>query len=271
MAIVGNKGSKTKKPAKLTDPGWLTPDVRTRYKTGAGPISGVDLGRIKSQVETERELGFGAFSPEDNTTAQQRAYDETIKNLSKPTGGSGGPSSLDKYTRMIQNMLTSGSYNKPYEDLQSKLEGMYGTAGGQIGSSMDQLKSFLQGQTNPYAGFQTQEVQATPALAGLLESQGVSKSPLEQLAAVTQAQNTGQSTAFQNLINSMRDIQGAQTSGAIGDVERQRTDLANQLEQSRLGYGAQLAQKGIDQQTKLLELLMSAVAKGGRLKKGRIM
>lgn len=258
MAIGSTSGG-TKKRTSNTTP----KQTYVRNLAGAPTKTARNIINYKGSQPTD-------LTSQDLGATESDAYTNALKALTAGAGGTGN-TSLNRYTRMIQNMLTSGSYNKPYEGLQSQLETMYGTANKQIGSYMDTLKSALQAQTNPYAGFQAQQVQTTPELASLLESQGVSKSPLEQLAAVTQAQNTGQSTAYQNMVNSLGNIYGAQMAGGITDVDRQRTDLLNNLEQAKLGYGAQIAQKGVDQQTKLLELLLGAVEKGGALKKGRIM
>lgn len=186
------------------------------------------------------------------------------------TGTGAGLSALDRYTRAIQNMLTSGSYRKPQDDLLARLQTMYGQAQPQINTAMDNLAGFLQGQTNPYAGLQAQTTQATPALSELLKSQGVDQTPLQQLAAVTQAQNTGQSTAFQNLIGSMQNMWQGNQAGQLADVNTQRADLQTQLENARLGAGAQLETKSAGQQQDLMTMLLSALAQGGRAKKGRL-
>lgn len=185
-------------------------------------------------------------------------------------GGPSGPSALDRYTQAIQGMLTSGSYRQPQDDLMARLQTMYGQAQPQINTAMDNLTGFLQGQTNPYAGLQAQTTQATPALSELLQSQGVDQTPLQQLAAVTQAQNTGQSTAFQNLIGSMQNMWTGNQAGQIQDVASQKADLQTQLENSRLGAGTQLETKAAGQQQDLMTMLLSAISKGGKPGKGSL-
>jgi hypothetical protein len=191
--------------------------------------------------------------------------------LEPPSGtGAGGLSSLDRYTRAIQNMLTSGSYRKPQDDLLAKLTEMYGQAQPRINTAMDNLSSFLGAQTNPYAGLEAQRTEVSPdsMLSELLQSQGVNQTPLQQLAAVTQAQNTGQSTAFQNLIGSMQNMWQGNQAGQLADVNTQRADLQTQLENSRLGAGAQLNKDAAGQQQDLMKLLLEALSKGGRPNKG---
>lgn len=226
----------------------------------------------KPSTRTPQQLGVKS----DAQIAREAA---AVTPKPKPTTGAGKPtlSAMDRYTQMIQGMLTSGSYNKPYDDLLTRLNSFYGGEDGQsgakgrIGSAMDNLTTFLQGQANPYAGLQAQTAQTTPALNKFLQSQGVSDTPLGQYAEVVNAQNAGAGTAFQNLANTLGGIYGANQAGQISDVGVQRTDLLNQLEQSRLGYGAQLAEKGLDQRNELLKLLMGSVAKGGKPKAGELM
>jgi hypothetical protein len=150
---------------------------------------------------------------------------------------------------------------------------MYGQAQPQINTAMDNLTGFLQGQTNPYAGLEAQRTEVSPdsMLSELLQSQGVNQTPLQQLAAVTQAQNTGQSDAFQNLIGSMQNMWQGNQAGQLADVNTQRADLQTQLENSRLGAGAQLNKEAVGQQQDLMKMLLSALAKGGKPKKGRLL
>jgi hypothetical protein len=206
------------------------------------------------------------------TPAQLAAEAAAI--VGEDTSGTGtgaakaAPSALDRYTQQLQAMLTGGSYRKPYEDLQTQLSNLYSGAGTQINTAMNNLDTFLKGQANPYANVQAQTTQVTPALSELLQSQGVSANPLQQLAAVTQAQNAGQATAFNNLAGALSGIYGANQVGQSADVAQQRTDLQNQLTQANLGYGAQLQQQATDKQKSLMEMLLTAISKGGKPKKG---
>ena len=168
-------------------------------------------------------------------------------------------------------MLTSGSYRQPQDDLLAKLKEMYGQAQPQVNTAMDNLSGFLQGQANPYAGLQAQTTQATPALSELLQSQGVNQTPLQQMAAVTQAQNTGQSTAYQNLIGSMGNMWKGNQAGQIQDVASQKADLQTQLQNSLLGAGTQLNTKAAGQQQDLMSMLLTALSKGGKAKKGALL
>lgn len=256
--------------AKKKDYTYSEANTRKELGYGSGPLSSMDLMRVKNSMLRQKqalESGRTPIMPSD----VQRRLDEANKiNPTPNVSGSGGPSALDRYTQQLQQMLTSGAYRKPYEDLQSQLQGLYGQAGTQIGSSMDALKASLQGQANPYAGFQAQQTQVTPQLSELLASQGVSQNPLQQLAAATQAQNAGQAAAYNNLVGSMGQIYGANQAGNISDVDAQRAQLQNQLEQSRLGYGSQIAQDATKQQQNLMTMLLTALSKGGKAKKGRL-
>lgn len=178
-------------------------------------------------------------------------------------------SPLDSYTQALQKML-QGSYRQPYDELTNQLNTMGQQAEGTVGSSMDQLQQFLQGQANPYTGFKAQQTQVSPALSGLLQSQGVSTDPLQQYAATINAENTGQATAFQNLANTLGSLYGAQQQGALTDVAQNRANLQSQLAASRMGMGSQINQQAMGQRNQLMELLLSALAKGGQPRGGRL-
>lgn len=188
----------------------------------------------------------------------------------KGAGGGGGPNALDRYTRQLQSMLTSGSYAKPYGDLEAKLGELYGQAQPKINEAMTNLQTTLQSMQNPYENFQAQTTQVTPELSQLLQSQGVNANPLQEMAALTQAQNAGQSTAFGNLANTLKGLYGANQTGMVQDVATQQANLTNALEQSRLGFGAQIANQRMDKQNSLMQQLLAAIAKGGRPNAGRM-
>jgi hypothetical protein len=107
--------------------------------------------------------------------------------------------------------------------LQSQLTGAYDKSTADIDQAYASLEALLRGQANPFADYQAQQAQVSGGLAELLGSQGVSNLPVQQLGAALQAQNTGQSTAFQNLANVMRDLYGASQQGSLADVGRMRT------------------------------------------------
>lgn len=254
----------------------LTSEERKRFGVGKGPVSSTEMARaqraIKNKKETEAGGGtyvtgqdiFNAF-----TKGKKSAADSLGAGAGAGAGGS-GPNALDRFTRQLQAMLTGGSYGKPYDDLQTNLANLNQQASGTINSSMDALKTALQGQANPYANFQAQSTQVSPELSQLLASQGVPTTPLEQMAAATQAQNTGQATAFQNLVGSLGTIYGANQAGQISDVDAQRANLQNMLAQQAQGMGAQLAEKKQGRQSELLTMLLSSLAKGGRPNAGRL-
>jgi len=244
----------------------------TTKKTSKGPRQYGSLRAAEygsSKIGTyERNVPFAA------TPSFEEDEDFSYKDSSAPASGTGakkaGPSALDRFTRQLQAMLTGGSYGKPYDNLQESLANLNQKASGTINSSMDALKAALQGQANPYANFKAQSTQVTPELSQLLASQGVPTTPLQQMAAATQAQNTGQATAFQNLVGSLGTIYGANQAGQISDVDAQRANLQNMLTQQTQGMGAQLAEKKQGRQSELLTMLLSSLAKGGRPNAGRL-
>lgn len=225
-----------------------------------------------SKADTAKKNNIPQMSPEDVTSQAEALYKKWLASQSsgRGKGGGGGPNALDRYTRQLQSMLTSGSYAKPYGDLETKLNEMYGQAQPKINEAMTNLQTTLRGMQNPYENFQAQTTQVTPELSQLLQSQGVNANPLQEMAALTQAQNAGQSTAFGNLANTLKGLYGANQAGMVQDAATQQADLTNALEQSRLGFGAQIANQRMDSQNALIKQLLDAIAKGGRPNAGRM-
>jgi hypothetical protein len=271
------------------------------------------------------------------TQLEEAAREEALKNIGA-TGGAGGPSTLDRYTQMLQGMLKRGDYTSgsrgaladylsgqeqmrqnEYDrmagryqtrgaDLLRQLGVVSGQAEGTVGSAFDQLQNYLQtNQSNPYAQFQAAGLgEAAPAptaaLADVLATQGVNRSPVDEYANMLTQQNAAQANAFQNIANVLSAGQAQSNVGRLQDVAAQRAltmrDLAGQRAGMQFGVNAQTqdlldrlmaedaktaretAQFGLEQRfnlanqeeaqrQNLLELLMNAVAKGGRTK-GRL-
>jgi hypothetical protein len=252
--------TKKKKPAK---PAVVDGRLRTLQQQNATNVS---------KGGTAKNEGYTQSTPEDVAAAADAMYKKWMASqaTSNKKSGSSGPSALDRYTRQLQSMLTGGSFAQPYKDLETKLGELYGQAQPQINDAMTNLQTTLQGMQNPYANFQAQTTQVTPELSQLLQSQGVPTNPLQEMAAATAAQNAGQSTAFGNLAGMLGTIYGANQQGMVGDVATQRANLTNALEQSRLGFGAQIGNQRMDQQSELMKQLLAAISKGGRPNAGRL-
>ena len=272
----GERSTTTPKAKKAKSGSTLSTEDQKRFGVSK-PINSFELNRIREAQQNKKDVeaaGETYNSPYDTSIggAEASGYNDTTETLNTPAVGSGGGlSPLDRYTQAIQGMLTGGSYRQSQDDLLARLQTMYGQAQPQINTAMDNLTGFLQGQTNPYAGLQAQTTQVTPALSELLQSQGVNQTPLQQLAAVTQAQNTGQSDAFQNLIGSMQNMWTGNQAGQLADVNAQKANLQTQLENARLGAGAQLNKEAAGQQQDLMKMLLSALSKGGKPKKGKLL
>lgn len=273
----GERSTTTPKVKKAKSGSTLSTEDQKRFGVSK-PVNSFELNRIRSAQQNRADIqGAGGTynSPYDTSIggAETAGYTDTKTQLNTPAGGTGGgPSALDRYTQAIQGMLTGGSYRQPQDDLLARLQTMYGQAQPKINTAMDNLTGFLQEQTNPYAGLEAQRTEVSPdsMLSELLQSQGVSQTPLQQLAAVTQAQNTGQSDAFQNLIGSMQNMWTGNQAGQLADVNTQRADLQTQLENSRLGAGAQLNKEAAGQQQDLMKMLLTAISKGGKPGKGSL-
>jgi hypothetical protein len=184
--------------------------------------------------------GPGATAPIEVEIARKRGA-LAMANANK-NGGAGGNS----YKKMFEALQKLGNYSA-----------------GNINSSMDNLSSMLQKQTNPYAGFQAQNTQTTPDFAQLLQSQGVSQDPLQQFASAINTQNRGQADAFQNQANTMRDIYSANQTGTLGDVEAQRAQLMNSLQANTFGTGAALMGKKAPDRNAILQMILAMMGKGG--------
>lgn len=237
---------------------------------GKAPITAASVYAKRGITPTGEDAAAMAEDKAYKDTQAALAAQIAAQSAAGQSGGTSGPNAMDRYTRQLQKMLKSGSYMNPYNDLMAKLSTMYGSAQGQINTAMDNLSSTLQGQANPYSGFQAQQTAVTPQLTELLKSQGVSASPLEQMAAATKAQNTGQADAFTNLVGTLGSIYGANQKSAQAAGEQQRANLLDELAMSQLGIGSQIAQQGRTQQSNLVELLLKAIAKGGRPSGGRL-
>lgn len=231
------------------------------------------LGRADFNKGLSQREGMGrsiAFQNQQRILRQGEADAAAEDAAAKRRLGGGGTTAMDRYVRSLQKMLTSGGYKKPFDDLTSQLGAMATTAQDTVGTSMDELKTFLQGQTDPFKGLTAQQTAVQPGLAALLQSQGVATDPLQQYANTVNTQNAGQATAMQNLMNTLGGLYGANRTGAISDVETNRANLQSQLAASQMGMGAQIGQQALTQQNQLMELLMKAISEGGRPRKGRL-
>lgn len=215
----------------------FTAEERKRF--GVSPTGAIDQRTATAIMLERRGKKMGGASQEDVTSAENDAYESTLRSLSSSKGAGGGGSA--GYGSML--------------DALKKLSTM---SQGGVNQSMDALTQTLQQQANPFANFQAQQTQTGPDLAGLLQSQGVSADPLQQYAASINAQNQGQATAFQNLAGTLAGLQQQGMQGAVTDVGQQRADLLNQLQGNVLGVGAKLmGSKAIDRNAVVRMLLAS--------------
>lgn len=218
--------------SKKTNPGLgkgtaATSEERSALGLGAGPVSSREMANVinrRNRGTTQSQLD----------EAQKKAYETTLK--------------------LQQNAGLGGSGNG-YGNLMTALSNMYGQAKGQINSSTNNLVDFLNQQKNPYANLQAQTVQATPQLQELLQSQGVSTTPLQQLATVTQAQNAGQTTAYNNLINSLNGMWDAGQMQQQQNVQTLQDSNLQALTGNTMGYGANILGKKNPNQQALIQLI----------------
>jgi|LakMenEpi03Aug12_release.lakeMendotaPanAssembly.Ray.scaffolds.fasta_scaffold34067_3 hypothetical protein len=141
--------------------------------------------------------------------------------------------------------LQSGAYMAPVTAMQGQLSNLYGQAQGNIGAANTALMNYLaQNMTNPFANVQAQTGVADPALAGLLEQQGVSGEPLQaEVAAAREAAQVG-GGQFQNLLNVMSGLQTAGLQSRQSEQGLANLFAQQALEANKAGYGQQLLGKG---------------------------
>jgi hypothetical protein len=187
----GFVGQSTKKTAKSTK----------RSSADVGPTSRVTKKFNEDQV-------FGALAPKSELDAIRKKAAAEAAAAAAAGGGGGGRNVLNDYTRQLQSLLTGGSYGKPYDQLQSQLEGMYGGAQADLTTDRDAQLSGLnslygdaqtnlntrntQGLTNLQTGYDT----ARTSLAGLNTQAGKTiNSSMDSLEAMLK----GQANPYANL------------------------------------------------------------------------
>lgn len=183
-------------------------EAQYRADMGFAPdqaLSGVDMAKMRNRIQ-QKMTNPADISMFDVLRAQEAGAAGSFV----PPGGVAPTSRSGSSARLRQ--------------LQSQLTGAYDQSTKDIDQAYSSLEALLRGQANPYAGFVAQEAPVSGGLAELLGSQGVSNLPVQQLGAALQAQNTGQATAFQNLVNTLGQIYGASQQGALADVGRMRTE-----------------------------------------------
>jgi hypothetical protein len=214
-----------------------TPQERKRF--GVSATGNIDSRTANAILRERRGVKLGGVDQAGIDKAETDAYNKALAQI---RGGSTGGG-------------TAGGYG----NLLSTLRGLGDYAAGNINSSMDNLSTMLQGQSNPYSDFKAQQTQTTPELSQLLQSQGVSQDPLQQFATAMNAQNQNQATAFQNQADIMSKIYGANQAGSIGDVAQQRAGLLNQLQGNVFGTGASLMGKKAPDRNAVLQMILEAM------------
>ena len=275
MAKPKDTGAKPKVVVKAKPKSGLSAEDKKRFGV-SGPVSGSEMGRIKDAQKTRAEKlakGEKYYSAYDASlgNTEQSGYDASKKdNTVKSPGGGSGRNPLNDYTKQLQSLLTGGTYGKPYEDLQSQLEGMYGNAQTGLTTNRDAQLSGLQslyggaqagldarntqGLTNLQSGYDT----ARTSLAGLntqagntintsfdslqkmlqgqtnpyadLKAEAVS--PTAQLSSFLQAQNVGdqQTQDYAQVLNA----QNAGSAGAFNNLAGVLRSIAGADQQGAL-------------------------------------
>jgi hypothetical protein len=289
----------SRKPVVVAKPKGPLSDPAEQKRFGiSGAVNSNEMNRIKDAQKTRADKlakGEKYYSAYDSSlgNTEKSGYDAGKKDLTTTGSGSGsGRNALNDYTQQLQALLTGGSYADPYNSLMEKFQGLFDQqktalsgintqAGSTINSSMDSLQSMLQGQANPYADLQAQNVTPTAQLSSFLQGQNVGDQQTQDYAQVLNAQNAGSAGAFNNLAGVLRSIAGANQQGALSDVATQRDASMRQLANSNAAAGIDLQKSSMNdqrdieklkttQQNSLMQQLMAAIAKGGVPKKGKL-
>lgn len=192
---------------------------------------------------------------------------EPVTDIDTPDSSSGsgdGNSVLNRYAKYLQDMIKQSSTQG--SDLMDRLTSMVGSSRGNINTAYGDLSTYLNAQKNPYAGLQATQAPVSPELQQLLQSQNVGTDPVAQLATALNTQNQGQASAFQNLINSMSNVWTGERTGQVADVEAQRAQARNNLDNTWMAYEMQLRNKQNADKMKLMNALLSAISKGASVK-----
>lgn len=238
-----------------------------------------------STVEILEGLGIDGGSPTDDIYGQGGVggFSDLLRLFGTMSSGGGGGSAeaakakaelqkqrmlqrnLNRYGGLIAGMINDGGYRSQQDALLGELQKQYSAATPTINTAVDALKAQISGQVNPYANIQAQQVQVTPQLQQLLESQGVSTSPLQEFASTLQAQNAGQAAAFNNLSQQLAGGYEAGRTGQLTGADAMRAQALAALEGARAGYGTQLESQAATARNDLLGLLLNAVGQGANV------
>ena len=244
----------------------LTPYKSTPTKTGT--VSSGDVGPTSRVTNAPKEKALLSKLPTKSELDKLRSG--AAVSTDAVAGSGSGRNVLNDYTKQLQSLLTGGTYGKPYEDLQSQLEGMYGNAQTGLTTNRDAQLSGLQslyggaqagldtrntqGLTNLQSGYDT----ARTSLAGLntqagntintsmdslqkmlqgqtnpyadLKAEAVS--PTAQLSSFLQAQNVGdqQTQDYAQVLNA----QNAGSAGAFNNLAGVLRSIAGADQQGAL-------------------------------------
>lgn len=238
-----------------------------------------------STVEILQGLGLDGGSPTDDIYGQPGTggFSDLLRLFGSMGSGGGGSSAdtakdkaelqkqrmlqrnLNRYGGLIAGMINDGGYRQQQDALLGELQKQYSAATPTINSAVDALKAQITGQVNPYVNMQAQTVQVTPQLQQLLESQGASTTPLQEFASTLQAQNQGQTTAFNNLAQQLGGAFETGRAGQLTGADAMRAQALAALEGARAGYGTQLESQAATARNDLLGLLLNAVGQGANV------
>lgn len=265
-------------PPRSVTPSRVTNPLETSSET-AQPVTLDELLGLGIPTPTSGDMGL--YTGEEVAPTDLSSL---LRGFIGSSGGDGGMSAkeqfeleqakasqraLNRYARSLQEMLNTGSYRTNQDQLLANLAQQYQASSPVVNASIDALRSQISGMQNPYENIQVQTAQASPQLQQLLESQGVSATPLQEFGAALQAQNQGQAAAFGNLAQQLasgfEQSRGTQLTGA----ESQRAALLSALENARNTYASQLESQAMQRRQGIEQLLLDAIAKGANPKKKR--
>jgi hypothetical protein len=133
--MAAKKKTTTPKPVAPTST-KVTPYKATTAK--GGTISSKDAGPTSRVTNAPKEKAIikEVVSPAEKARIAAEAKKAAAAAAAKAGSGS-GRNPLNDYTQQLQSLIKGGDYGKPYDQLQSQLEGIYGTAQSDLTTNRD--------------------------------------------------------------------------------------------------------------------------------------
>ena len=257
------------------------------------PPSPNEAGYARRPVDGQAGIPSMNAAVDSSTSEIQATKDKAVADFLKylasqanspasGSGGGGGGSSaatpnntyLEEIARRNAAALQSGSYLKPYNDIQGNYDTQYATQGrtaqtnydtdlatsnktfddltailggqnttaqGSINSDYDALdKFFAANSVNPYANLQATNTVANPQLLAYLQNSGANTNPVQDEINANTINNTNAAARMQDIMNVLSASQAASNTGYRTDAASRRTEDLGTLAENNAFYGSEV-------------------------------